>query len=157
MQKLSPLGIGPKIGMIAIPYIAIGIVLTVLYPQIFSFGPAAKKPLLIAGIVVLAVALILYAATVRSLLKGLKANKLMTTGAFRYCQNPLYAVMILLIIPAVALLLNSWIVLTTSLIAYFIFKINIHTEYEEMERIFGQEYIDYKKRTPEFFPGLLGL
>jgi protein-S-isoprenylcysteine O-methyltransferase Ste14 len=105
---------------------------------------------MIAGFVVLAVAIICYAATVRSLLQGLKANKLMTTGAFRYSQNPLYAVMILLLIPGLALVLNSWIVLTASFLAYIIFKKTIHTEYEEMERIFGQDYLNYKKRTPEF-------
>jgi protein-S-isoprenylcysteine O-methyltransferase Ste14 len=154
MEKLSPLGVGPKIGMIAIPYLATGIVLTVFYQQIFSFGPVVKKPLFITGIVVLVIALVLYGATARSLLKGLKANKLMTTGTFRYSQNPLYAVMILFIIPAVALLLNSWLVLTTSIIAYIVFKLTIHTEYEEMEKIFGKEHLDYKKRTPEFFPGL---
>jgi protein-S-isoprenylcysteine O-methyltransferase Ste14 len=152
MQKLSPLGIGPKIGLVAIPYIAIGIVITILYPQIFTFGPAAKHPLLVAGIVILVVGLVFYAFTAKALIKGLRSNKLMTIGPFRYCQNPLYAVMILLIVPGVALLLNSWIVLTTSVVAFVIFKINIHTEYEEMERTFGQEYLDYRKRTPEFFP-----
>jgi len=152
MQKLSPLGIGPKIGIIALPFLAIAITLTIMYPEIFSFGPETKKPLLIAGIVVMIVALVFYAATARALLEGLKNNKLVTTGPFRYCQNPLYAVMILLLIPGLGLLLNSWMVLITSVIAYIIFKINIHTEYEEMERIFGEEYRDYRKKTPEFFP-----
>src|SRR5512133_527367 len=99
MEKLSPLGIGPKIGRIAIPYLAIAIGLTLWRPGIFSFGPSLKQPFLVAGIVWLAVGLVFYILTVRSLLKGLRSNKLMTTGAFRYCQNPLYAVMILLIIP----------------------------------------------------------
>jgi protein-S-isoprenylcysteine O-methyltransferase Ste14 len=152
MSKLSPLGIGPKIGRVAIPFLAVAITLTVLYPNIFSFGPAAKFPLLIAGIIIFAFGLIFYAFTVRFLLKGLKSNKLMTTGPFRYCQNPLYAVMILMMIPGIALLLNSWIALLTCILAYIIFKKSIHTEYEEMERFFGQEYLDYKNRTPEFFP-----
>ena len=152
MQKLSALGIGPKIGIVALPFLALAIILTLIYPEIFSFGPEAKKPLIIAGIVVMVVALILYAATARALLEGVKNNKLMTTGPFRYCQNPLYALMILLLIPGIALLLNSWVVLITSVIAYIIFKINIHTEYEEMEKFFGEEYREYQKRTPEFFP-----
>jgi protein-S-isoprenylcysteine O-methyltransferase Ste14 len=152
MQKLSPLGIGPKIGLVAIPYIVAAIVLNTIYPEIFSFGPEAKHPVQIAGFIWLGIGLVLYAATVRSLMKGLKNNKLMTTGPFRFCQNPLYAVMILLIVPGVALALNSWIVLTTSVVAYIIFKINIYSEYEEMDRIFGQEYLDYQKKTPEFFP-----
>lgn len=152
MNKLSPLGIGPKIGMVALPFLAAAISLTLIYPEIFSFGPVAKKPLLIVGIVWLIIALVLYAMTAKALLKGLKNNKLMMTGPFRFSQNPLYAVMILLIIPGIALLLNSWIVLVTSAIAYIIFKINIHTEYEEMEKAFGDQYREYRKKTPEFFP-----
>jgi len=152
MEKLSALGIGPKIGRIAIPWLVIAIGLTLWLPGIFSFGPSLKQPFLIAGIVWLAVGLVFYILTVRSLLKGLRSNKLMTTGAFRYCQNPLYAVMILLILPGLALVLNSWIILPDCILAYIIFKKYIHTEYEEMERIFGDEYREYKKRTPEFFP-----
>jgi protein-S-isoprenylcysteine O-methyltransferase Ste14 len=154
MEKLSPLGIGPKIGRIAIPYVAIGITLTILYPHIFSFGPIVKKPFLIAGIIILVIFLACYFATIRSLLKGLRNNRLMTTGTFGICQNPLYACMILLLIPGLALALNSWIVLTNVVVAYIIFKKFIHIEYEEMEKIFGEEYLKYKNRTPEFFPFL---
>ncbi len=152
MNKLNALGIGPKIGMVAIPFLAAAITLTLIYPEIFSFGPGAKRPLLIAGIIVLVIGLICYGLTAKALLKGLKENKLMTSGPFHYCQNPLYAVMILLIIPAIALLLNSWIIIITGVIAYIIFKINIHTEYEEMEKYFGEEYREYREKTPEFFP-----
>lgn len=152
MNKLNALGIGPKIGMVAIPFLATAITLTLICPEIFSFGPGAKRPLLIAGIIVLVIGLICYGLTAKALLKGLKENKLMTSGPFHYCQNPLYAVMILLIIPAIALLLNSWIIIITGVIAYIIFKINIHTEYEEMEKYFGEEYREYREKTPEFFP-----
>jgi protein-S-isoprenylcysteine O-methyltransferase Ste14 len=152
MAKLSALGVGPKIGRVALPFLVIAISNTIIFPQIFSFGPELKTPLLYIGIVLLAIGLVLYAATVRSLLKGLRNNKLMTTGSFRYCQNPLYAVMILLIIPSLALVLNSWITLLTCILAYIAFKRNIHTEYEEMEKFFGEEYREYRKRTPEFFP-----
>ena len=152
MAKLSPLGIGPKIGRIAIPYLAIAITVTLLYPHIFSFSPSAKTPLLIAGTGILAVGLVFYIMTAKSLLKGLKNNRMITTGPFRYCQNPLYAVMILLIIPGLSLVLNSWIALTTCIPAYLIFRKYIHSEYEEMERIFGEDYRKYRERTPEFFP-----
>ena len=151
MNKLSPLGIGPKIGIVALPYLAAAIVLTLVYPEIFSFGPLAKRPLLIAGFLVLAIGLVFYAPTAKALLKGLKENKLLTSGPYRYSQNPLYAVMILLMIPGIALTLNSWIVMTTSLVAFILFKINIHTEYEEMEKFFGDAYLEYRKKTPEFF------
>ena len=125
--------------------------LNVYFSEIFSFGAALKKPLLIAGAIWLGIGLIFYAATVKALLTGIKQTRLMTTGPYKYSQNPLYAVMILFIIPGIALLLNSWLVLITSIIAYIIFKINIHKEYEEMEKFFGEEYREYRKRTPDFF------
>ncbi len=76
----------------------------------------------------------------------------MTTGGYYLCQNPLYVAIILLIIPAVGLMMNSWLVLTTTVVGYISFKLSIKSEYAEMEKFFGQEYLDYKNNTPEFIP-----
>ncbi|NCA75106.1 MAG: hypothetical protein EOM90_02115 [Alphaproteobacteria bacterium] len=46
----------------------------------------------------------------------------MTTGPYHYCRNPLYATIILLVIPGLALVVNSWLVLTASLVGYIAFK-----------------------------------
>ncbi|HPS50972.1 MAG TPA: isoprenylcysteine carboxylmethyltransferase family protein [Bacteroidales bacterium] len=153
MGKLNSLGIGPKIGRINIPYLAVTLILNYFYPAIFSFGADARKWLLIAGIVILALALVCYGLTVKSLLMGLRNTRLMITGPYHYCRNPLYATIILLVIPGLALVVNSWLVLTASLVGYIAFKWNIHSEDEEMERFFGEEYRKYRAETPEFFPG----
>jgi protein-S-isoprenylcysteine O-methyltransferase Ste14 len=97
-------------------------------------------------------ALIFYLSTARMLLKGLKETKLMTKGPYRVCQNPLYASLILGLIPALSLIMNSWLVLTSSVIGYILFKIFIKSEYAELEKFFGEDYLKYKKETPEFFP-----
>jgi len=151
MKKLSPMGIGPKIGRVVLPFLVVTVILTMFYPEILSFGPVVKKTLLIAGSILFAIGLMLYAVTVKYLLTGIRNARLMTTGPYKYSQNPLYAVMILFMVPGIALFMNSWIALITSVIAYIIFKINIHKEYEEMERVFGDEYREYRKKTPEFF------
>ncbi len=129
------------------------LILNYFYPAIFSFGAGARKWILIAGIVILALALVCYGLTVKSLLMGLQNTRLMTTGTCHYCRNPLYATIILLVIPGLALVVNSWLVLTASLVGYITFKWNIHSEDEEMERFFGEEYRKYRAETPEFFPG----
>lgn len=146
------MGVGPKIGLIVLPYLAVAIALTIIFPSIFKFPASFKIYLLVAGIVFLAVGLILYGFTARSLLTGLKQTRLMTTGMFRYCQNPLYSVLMLLIFPSIAFLTNSWIILTTTIIGYLVFKMYINQEYEELTEVFGEEYKRYKERTPEFFP-----
>jgi protein-S-isoprenylcysteine O-methyltransferase Ste14 len=86
------------------------------------------------------------------LLKGLKETRLITSGPYGLCQNPLYSSLILFIIPALSLLLNSWLVLTSAFIGFILFKLFIKTEYDEMEKFFGEDYIKYRRETPEFFP-----
>ena len=152
MKKLDFFGVGPKIGRIALPYLAGAIALTIIFPVLFTFGEPVRNFLLIAGIIILAIGLIFYGLTVRLLLKGLKETRLVTTGTYRYCQNPLYAFIILLIIPGIGLIMNSWLILTTSIIGYLVFKKFIQSEYKEMTDVFGDEYLQYKERTPEFFP-----
>ena len=152
MKKLTMMGIGPKIGIVAMPYAALTILLTLYFFPTFVFSIQFAKPILIAGTVVTSIGFLFYIVTVVLLMNGVKNTKLMTTGTYFLCQNPLYASMILLLIPGLSLLLNSWLILTTSLVAYIMFKINIHTEYAEVEEFFGDSYREYRKTTPELFP-----
>lgn len=146
------LGIGPKIAIIMLPWLALSIVISCVKKDLFIFTSGSGKLIMAAGIILMTAGLIVYATTVRLLLKGLKETKLVTTGAYNLCQNPLYASIILLIIPALSLLLNSWLVLTTSFTGYILFRIFIRSEYNELEKIFGESYLKYKNETPEFFP-----
>lgn len=150
MEKLSFMGVGPKIGRITLPYLAITIVLTVLYPDIFTICSAIQKPLLIAGILLMVLALVFYAMTIRVMLPGIRENRLVTNGTYRFSRNPLYATLILLMIPGLALALNSWLVVTTSIVAYLLFRKYIHEEEEQLERIFGEEYRSYRQKTRAF-------
>ena len=154
MKKLCFLGIGPKMAIILLPWLAASIVLSSIKISFFKYTSEASDVLLMAGIVLMTTALIFYFSTVRALLKGLKETRLMTTGPYRYSQNPLYAAIILFIIPALSLILNSWLVLTTSFIGYILFKLFIRQEYEELEKFFGEDYLKYKRETSEFFPML---
>jgi protein-S-isoprenylcysteine O-methyltransferase Ste14 len=152
MEKLNFFGIGPKIGRIALPWLVITISLTIIFPAIFSFGQSLRQPLLIVGIVLLVVALIYYFTTLRLMLPGIRENRLITTGAYRLCRNPLYAAMILFLFPGLALVLNSWIILTTSIVGYLLFRKFVHEEEEALERIFGEEFKVYREKTSCFFP-----
>jgi len=152
MNKLNFYGIGPKIGKIALPYFAISIVISLKYKTVFLISSSKSDILLYIGLFILAAGFILYFSTLPLLLKGLKETKLVTKGAYYLCMNPLYAAFLLLLLPGTALCLNSWLVLTSSILGYFLFKINIRKEYNEMESFFGEEYIKYKSVTPELFP-----
>jgi len=152
MKKLNFLGIGPKIAIVLLPWLAATIILSCTKHELFKFGNGGSNILLIPGIMLMVLGLGFYFSTVRLLLKGLKETRLVTSGTYNLCQNPLYASLILFIIPALSLLLNSWLILTSSLIGYILFKIFIKKEYNELETFFGENYLKYKRETPEFFP-----
>lgn len=152
MGKLNFLGIGPKIGIVLLPWLAATIILSSLNKELFIYSSGNQNILLICGIVLMTFGLVFYFSTVRLLLKGLKETRLMTKGAYSLCQNPLYSSIILLIIPALSLILNSWLILTSSIIGYIMFKIFIKKEYSELESFFGEDYYRYRNEIPEFFP-----
>lgn len=152
MRKLSFLGIGPRIAIVFLPWLATSITMSCIMRGVFRYTSEKNTIVLITGIVLMTAGLIFYFSTVRILMAGLKETKLQTKGPYSLCQNPLYAVIFLIIIPALSLLLNSWLVLTSSLAGYIMFRIFISNEYSELEKFFGGEYLKYKKDTPEFFP-----
>lgn len=152
MKKLNFLGIGPKIASVLLPYLILTIVVSTHSHHKFAFTSFKSPFLFDAGLILLVLGLIFYFSTVRLLLKGLKETRLVTNGAFSLCQNPLYSSIILFIIPAISFIVNSWLVLTSSVIGYILFRIFIKSEYLELEKFFGESYFNYKKTTPEFFP-----
>jgi protein-S-isoprenylcysteine O-methyltransferase Ste14 len=152
MKKLDFFGIGPKIAIVMLPWLAVSIILSIVLKNTFAFTTDNKKIILLTGILLMLFGLIFYFSTVRVLLKGLRETKLQTKGAFSLCRNPLYSSIALFIIPALSLILNSWLVLTTSIVGYIMFKVHIKDECRELEKFFGAEYLKYKSETPEFFP-----
>ncbi|MBP6979183.1 MAG: hypothetical protein KBB71_12815 [Lentimicrobiaceae bacterium] len=152
MTKLSIMGIGPKIGRVALPYFVVTLFLSIYFKKTFYVGQALERPLLIVGIVLLVVGVIFWGITGRLLLKGIKTTTMMTSGTYYFCRNPLYASMLLMIIPGLSFVLHTWLVLTTSLVGYTLFKLHIAQEYREMESVFGEAYLEYKKNTPELIP-----
>ncbi len=152
MKKLNVLGIGPKIGMITIPWFITTLLLTIYKKELFYVGEKLDRPLFILGIVLVSIGVIFYAITARYLLRGVKTTTLQTGGTYYLCQNPLYAGIILFLLPGISFLLHSWLILTTSVAGYIMFRINIHSEYREMEEFFGDPYLEYRKKTPEFWP-----
>jgi protein-S-isoprenylcysteine O-methyltransferase Ste14 len=108
--------------------------------------------LAISGAFLLLFGLSFYFYSVQLLLNGLKEGKLVTHGTFYLCQNPLYISFVLFLIPATALLLNSWLVLTTSVVGFILMKVYVGNEYQILEEAFGDEYRNYKAETPEYLP-----
>lgn len=72
---------------------------------------------------------------------------LLTSGPFRYTRNPLYIVLTLAQVTAAIWLNNLWVLLLTPVSVIIISRYAIAREESYLEKLFGQDYLEYKKRV----------
>lgn len=76
-----------------------------------------------------------------------KATALISTGAFRYSRNPLYLGLSILLVAWMIFLANVLTVVGVIVFVMFITEYQIKPEEEELEKIFGEEYLRYKRNV----------
>lgn len=151
-KKLTFWGASPRIFVITILYAIPVIIINSLFKPVFVISFIPDKILTLIAVLLLCLGIPLYFIIIKILKATYKKKQLITNGIFSVCRNPLFAVVIILILPGIILFFNSWLLLTIPCFMYFIFKIFIHREEYLMEKEFGQEYIKYKKSTSAIFP-----
>lgn len=82
-------------------------------------------------------------------MNGTQPDRLITGGAFRYSRNPQNLGIGMAGIGA-AMLGDSGLSLVLAIAGIIVFRIYLGFEEEHLERTFGEEYVDYKRRTPRF-------
>jgi len=90
-------------------------------------------------------------AGLRQLLETEKKTDLVVSGFYRYVRHPLYTFGLLILWLSPAMTVNTFIVYA-ALTVYIL--IGIIFEERKLLREFGQQYADYKSRTPMLIPGL---
>ena len=81
-------------------------------------------------------------------------QKLVTTGPFAYCRNPMYLGVILWV-TGLGIILNSPSFILSGLIVPFLYLIYMKAvEEKELEARFGREYLEYKKKVPFLIPSI---
>ena len=106
-----------------------------------------------AGMILAAAGMLLWADSVRLVLKGSRENRLITTGAFKLTRNPMYAAIILFIIPGGALILNNLLFILVSAPMLIVFKLLIGREEIRLREQYGSAYEDYAGRVSRLIPG----
>lgn len=86
---------------------------------------------------------------------GLKEDQsdkeLITTGLHGRIRHPLYAATILITLGAL-IFIPSDIMLVSALMIFLYLPIGIYLEEQKLKKLFGDSYIDYKKKTPAILP-----
>lgn len=150
--RLSRWGVGPKVLVTALGYAIVAGAVTATWPRIFLIHGIPSALLVTLGLTLLALGVPMLVLAGRAATVAYNQDTLATTGIFGRVRNPIYSAWIVLIIPGLALLSRSWLVLATPLIAYAAFKLLIRKEDEYLTNRFGQAYLDYRARVNELIP-----
>jgi len=151
-KKLTFWGASPIIFIITILYTIPIIIINYFLKPVFEINFIPYRILIALAIFSLCIGVPSYIITLKVLKTAYKKKELITTGIFSICRNPLFAVVIFLLLPGIILFFNSWFLLTIPCFLYVMFRIFINREEYLMEKEFGQEYIEYKNHTSAIFP-----
>jgi protein-S-isoprenylcysteine O-methyltransferase Ste14 len=144
-------GQGPKVMLFTLPFAILAVILH------WYGGHAAMLPFSLAfaqtiGIIFLILGGVQWLTAIAQLLHGFPKGKLVTTGAYGICRNPIYSSFIVFILPAISLLTWTWVYLAVALVMWVGVVIFIRKEEEDLYRIFGIEYAQYKARVGRIIP-----
>ncbi|HET6557793.1 MAG TPA: methyltransferase [Prolixibacteraceae bacterium] len=145
-------GIGPKLALMNLPYVILSLVMMQRDPEFMNLEALDCPWVRLLGFIWLAAGFLFWISSAWVFLHDFKTGKLITRGPFACCRNPIYASMILFIIPALGIIFHSGLILSIALVLYIGFKIAIHGESILLKRTFGNEYEKYEKSVNELFP-----
>jgi len=148
---MNIVGQGGKIILFMLPSLIAAILVHSYLPHIARLPESIGfiKPV---GYLLLVPGLILWGSAVVQLIMGFSKGKLVTTGAYSVVRNPIYSSATFFILPAVALMMLTWVYFVVSVFLYVGVKIFIGTEEKQLTNAFGKEYEDYTARVDRIVP-----
>ncbi len=146
-RKMTELGVAPLIAVPSFAYLAAAIVLHAVFFPLFAFTATPGTALWVVGAVLLAFGLVMLLSSGLRIVKAFREGRLLTDGFFAVFPNPMYAAFVLLLVPGLALLLNSWLVLIGSAVVYGVSRVFIRGEDGWLRAKFGNQYEGYRQRV----------
>lgn len=73
--------------------------------------------------------------------------KIEQRGPFRFTRNPMYLQMIVTCLGLAIIMMNWWLILFTPVVGWLLQRHVIRHEEAYLDRKFGEEYLDYKRRV----------
>ena len=145
MKIKKLLGSGDKIMLFTLPFIIIGIIINILFPEWFNVG-GPFKILGIISIMILLFGIIVWIWSIYLISTNVPQNKLITSGPYSIVRHPLYTGIALLIIPWSGFLLNSWLGILIGASLYGGCRLFAPKEEKELSKLFGGKWEEYKSK-----------
>jgi protein-S-isoprenylcysteine O-methyltransferase Ste14 len=143
-------GVGPLMALCWSPFLAGAIAVRLFAPPLASFGFDGARSVL--GWSWTGLGALFWAWTAVYFLRRFFSGELITGGPFAWSRNPIYASVIVFVVPGLALVWDAWPLLVADVALYLVFRRFIGREYAALARAFGSEYRRYEARVPELFP-----
>jgi protein-S-isoprenylcysteine O-methyltransferase Ste14 len=109
-------------------------------------------PLYIISGALIIVGVVIWIIAARTIFMMYELDRVYKDGLYACCRHPLYANFIFVLIPGFCLPANSWLILSTPIFMYIVFKIHIREEEQSLIEQFGEAYLEYKKEVNSVFP-----
>jgi len=146
-RKMTELGVAPLIAAPSFAYLAAAVVLHAVFFPRFAFTASPGTALRVIGAVLIVFGLVMLLSSGLRILRAFREGQLLTDGFFAVFPNPMYAAFVLLVVPGLALLLDSWLVLIGSAVVYGLFRVFVPGEDRWLRAKFGREYEEYRRRV----------
>jgi protein-S-isoprenylcysteine O-methyltransferase Ste14 len=139
-------GSGRKIGILTLPFLVAGLILNVLFPEVFQVGGPPETLKWISA-AILVPGIINWIWSVVLILVKVPRHELITTGPYALVLHPLYTGVALLVLPWLGFLLNTWLGLLVGLAVYTGSRLYAPEEEKILARIFGERWDSYRKKV----------
>lgn len=145
-------GIGPRLMLLCLPYALLSLTVMQRDPEFLNIKFLDTGYMKILGIIWLVSGVIFWISSAVIFLRNFKSGKLIKNGTFCLCRNPIYASIIIFIVPALAVIFHSGLLFSIAMVLYIGFRLSIHGEKILLKRTFEAEYEVYEKSVNEIVP-----
>ena len=146
-MKLGVLiGSGHRVMLLALPFLAVGLVLNILHPSWFSVG-GPPLVLTVISIVILVPGVIVWIWSVFLILTRVPKSQLITSGPFSLVKHPLYTGVDFLVLPWAGFLLNTWLGALVGIAMYVGSRLFAPEEERGLSKAFGAAWDEYCRKV----------
>lgn len=139
-------GSGDRIGLFVLPFLVVGVLLHVRFPDVFAVG-GPPAVLAVLSTIALVPGVTVWAWSVVLILKHVPRDELITSGPYAWVKHPLYTAVALLVLPWAGFLLDTWLGAVLGLALYAGSRLFAPAEEAALARTFGDRWEEYRSRV----------
>lgn len=148
---MNIVGQGMRIVLFTLPAIVAAVAVHRWAPDLARL-PLPRNIAVAMGAVLALLGLVMWGAAVVQLLIGFPRGRLVSTGAYGVCRNPIYGSVAFFVLPGLALATGTWVYLLVAAALCLGVVVFIRREEQDLLRVFGDEYRRYSSRVHRIIP-----